>query len=101
MKYTHKYSKLDKKSYTTIRRYSKGKVGKGLIENYPGGQHGATIMKIERKPLVQISTEFLLADTDCENRQDAIDLIQSFYRTPINPYKDKLYIYYIRRSDHY
>lgn len=97
MKYSHNYSKLEQKEYTTIRRYSKGKVGRGLTETYPGGYHFAQIVKIERKPLIQVSTELLLKDTDCETREEAIELIQSFYKKPIDYFSEKFYIYHMER----
>ena len=97
MKYSHNYSKLEKKEYTTIRRYSKGKEGEIIMEDYPNGNHFAKIMKVERRSLEQISTDFLMKDTDCKTRMEAIDLIQSFYKVPIDE-KEKLYIYYLRRA---
>lgn len=98
MKYSKKYSKLLNNKYTTIRRYSKGKVGKTIVETLNGTiLHFAKIIKIERKTFIQISTELLLNDTGCNTRKQAFDLIQSFYKKPINPYKDKLYIYHLRR----
>ena len=97
MKYSNNYSKLEKNRYTTIRRYSKGKMGKNIRETYPKGWHFAKIMRIERRSLVQLSTEFLLEDTDCKTRKEAIELINSFYKKPIDENKDKLYVYYLKR----
>lgn len=97
MKYTHNYSKLDKEEYTTIRRYSKGKVSDIVREVYPNGSHYARITCLQRLCLVNISTEFLCADTDRHTRIDATTLIQSFYRKPIDPYNERLYIYYLKK----
>ena len=97
MKYSNNYSKLSLEEYTTIRRYSKGKVGKIVKEDYPDGWHFAKIINVERKPLIQITTEFLLADTDCKTRENAIELINSFYKKPIDETKEKLYIYHLKR----
>lgn len=97
MKYSHNYSKLQKNEYTTIRRYPKGKIGKIVLEKYPSGYHYAEIIGIERKSCIQISTPFLLEDTDCLSRHEALDLIQSFYKKPIHYYKEKLYIYHLKK----
>lgn len=97
MHYSKDYSKLKKNEYATIRRYPKGKLEDVKRESYPSGSHFAKITNIERKPLVQISTPFLLEDTDCETREEAVDLIGSFYQKPINYYKERLYIYYLKK----
>lgn len=98
MIYSKKYPKLLNKEYTTIRRYSHGKIGKITVETINGFLlHFAKIIKIERKPFIQISTELLLKDTDCRTRKQAFDVLQSFYTKPINPYREKLYIYHLRR----
>lgn len=99
MHYSKKYSKLFNEEYTTIRRYPHGKVGKITPEDVNGKLlHFAKIMKIVRKPFIQIPTELLLKDTDCSYRKEAFDLLQSFYKKPINPYTEKLYIYHLRRQ---
>lgn len=97
MKYSHDYSKLKEDEYTTIRRYPKGKVGDVKLEDYPVGKHWAKIMGIDRKSLVQIPLELLQKDTDLETRTEIYALFQSFYRKKINPYKDKWYIYNMKK----
>lgn len=97
MKYSKHYSKLDKKEYTTIRRHSKGKIGDIKLEVYPDGWHHAKIMDVKRKSIIKIPTKFLLEDTGCNSRNKAIKLIKSFYEKPINEFKDKLYIYYMKK----
>ena len=96
MKYSHKYSKLDKEEYTTIRRYSKGKAGQLVMETYPGGSHESFIYKVERKSFNEMSDDFLFNDTDCNNREDVIKLFNSFYKNPIKN-DEKLYVYYLKR----
>jgi len=97
MKYSSNYGKLYKPYYTTIRRYSKGKMGDFVKEIYPNGVHSAQILRVERKTLNEITTEFLLADTDCKTRKEAIRLIESFYKKPIDRQREKLYIYYLQK----
>ena len=99
MKYSKDYTKLKLKKYTTIRRYPKGSVGKVVVEYYPSGKHYARITKIERKPFVDIPTDLLLDDTDTFTREEAFELIQSFYKKPIDVFNEKLYIYHMRRLD--
>ncbi len=97
MKYSHKYKKLEKDVYTTIRRYPKGKKGDVIMETYPGGHHKAVIHDVFRIPLSFLGTGFLKLDTDCDTRQDAIDLIKSFYKKPIDLDREKFYVYIIKR----
>jgi len=99
MKYTHKYSKLSVHKYTTIRRYSKGKVGDVILETYPEGKHYAKIIKIERKALDDIYWTDLLFDTAdiCGTRKEVYDLFQSFYKKPIDFTNEKFYIYYLKK----
>ena len=97
MKYSHDYKKLRWDEYTTIRRYPKAKVGRTVIEMYPSGMHHAKIVKIERKTLFEMDEEFLMKDTDCENKYEAIELIKSFYQKPIDLYKEKFYVYHLKK----
>ena len=96
MKYSHKYSKLDKKEYTTIRRYSKAKLNDIVREMYPGGFHYAKVYKIQRKSFNQMSDDFIFNDTDCNNREEAIKLFNSFYKKILDE-NEKLYIYFLRK----
>ncbi len=93
MKYSHNYTKLDYPYYTTIRRYSKGKVGDIVIEKYPKGQHKARIIEVQRKSLDNIPTHVIEFDTDTNSRGMAYELIQSFYKKPIDFKNEKFYIY--------
>ena len=97
MRYSHNYAKLKVHNYTTIRRYPKGKVGDIVLEIYPEGKHFSKIVKIERKTLGQLLLTELMFDTDCNTRNDAYDLFQSFYKKPINFHKDRFYIYYMEK----
>ena len=69
MKYSHNYNKLKKKEYTTIRRYPKGKVGKRVMEIYPGGMHPSKIIEVKRIILAFTDLSILQLDTDLEKTQ--------------------------------
>ena len=97
MKYNKHYSKLNQLKYTTIRRYSKGKIGDVILETYPDGQHFAEIIKTERSTLEDLSDMFLYKDTDFNLRKNVYELIQSFYKKPIDFEKEKFYIYYLEK----
>jgi len=84
-------------NYTTIRRYSKGKVGDITKEIYPAGSHLAKIIKIERRALDDIYFTELIFDTDCDTRGEAYRLFQSFYKKPIDFAKERFFIYYLRK----
>lgn len=85
MNYKKYYSKFDNKHYTTIRKRKNGKKideiepekVKGIIIHY------AKIQKIERKRLSELSTAFLCEETDGNSREDALRILQSFYKTEI------------------
>ena len=97
MKYSKHYSKLDQNKYTTIRRHSKGKVGDVVLETYPDGKHKANIVDIKRQTINEMSFTFLYTDTDCITREEAKNLIQYFYRKPIDFDKEKFYVYFLEK----
>ena len=101
MKYSHNYSKFNTDSYTTIRRYKKGrKVGKVEHETLNDKTlHYSKIVKIESKPLNDIEFQLLLDDTApfAKNREEIFELFQSFYKKPINFHKENFFIFYLRK----
>ena len=99
MIYSHNYSKLGNKVYTTIRRYSKGKIGDIITEIYPNGTHRARVFDIKRETLDRLSLPFLNEDTDLFFRKNIYRLFQSFYKKPIDFEKEKFYIYYLRKEE--
>lgn len=98
MQYSHNYTKLKRKEYTTIRRYSKGKLGDIITEVYPNGKHKAQIIKIERATLESLNLPFLEADTDLLWRNEIYRLFQSFYKKTIDFENEMFYIYYLRQE---
>ena len=99
MKYSHNYTKLGYHHYTTIRRYSKGKVGDIVLERYPKGQHKARIVDLERKSLDNIPSHIIEFDTDCNSREEAYQLFQSFYKKPIDFKNEKFYLYLLVKEE--
>jgi hypothetical protein len=87
IKFSHFYSKLKDKRFSTIRRYQSD-YAEGQIRPImgPSGILGrAKITKITRKKLADLSDLFLHLDTGMENREKAIRLLNSFYVKPIQP----------------
>ena len=99
MKYSHNYAKLDVFNYTTIRRYPKGKVGDIVKETYPKGSHYSEIVGIERRALNEVYLTDLLFDTDCDTREEAYRLFQSFYKKIIDFDKDRFYVYFMEKVE--
>ena len=97
MHYKKHYSKLDDNEYTTIRRYGKGrKVGYIIPEVVDSVfSHYVEIKAIFRRTFNNIPLKLLLKDTDCDTREEAFDLLQSFYPKEIDKKKEKLYIYHL------
>ena len=94
--FSHDYSKLHKKTFSTIRRRDKGfEPGDVVwIRGVNGWMGQARILLKHKKSLRELNTEFLLQDTDCTTRQEAIALLQSFYKKPLL-IDEKLTIYYL------
>ena len=98
MKYSHNYKKLNRESYTTIRRYNNGyKVGDEIFEIYPNGKHKVRITKIRRDTINNIAFQTLFLDTDCLTREDVRRLFQSFYGKEIDFDKEKFFIFYMEK----
>ena len=55
------------------------------------------ITDIRRRTFIQLPLKLLQRDTDCETKQEAFDLFNSFYIKPINQFSEKLYIYTMQK----
>ena len=97
MKYSYNYEKLEHDIYTTIRRYKKANIGDRIREYYPLGSHIAIVLAESRFSLNDLPLDVLLNDTDCETFNQVVKLFQSFYKKPIDIYKDKFYVYVLGR----
>ena len=84
IKFTHHYTKLELPVFTTIRKKGrKYKPETKVLIKAPKGNFNAVILDVERVKLKDLSTDFLMADTDKKTREDAVKLLNSFYRKPI------------------
>jgi hypothetical protein len=83
IKFSKNFSKLDKNKFTTIRRYDKYEEGGLLKVKTPKTTFEVIVSKKIKKPLGEIDTPFLLKDTDTKTREEALKLINSFYKKPL------------------
>ena len=98
MKYSHDYKKLNKDLYTTIRRYKKAKVGDTVLETYPSGKHLVFVVAESRFTLDELPLGLLQEDTDIEEWEAIFKLFQSFYKKPIDIFKDRFYLYVLSKQ---
>jgi len=90
------YSKLEKQAFTTIRRYDHYEVGQVYLITTTRGAFYARLARKEKQALRDLPTVFLLRDTDCETREEALQLLNSFYRKPISE-DEQLTILYLEK----
>jgi len=104
LKFSHLYTKIDDlqsgQTITTIRRRRKSIQIKDCIYVRLNNRYLciAEIVKIEKKRLKDISTDLLKKDTDKKTRQEAVRLLNSFYRNKITE-DEELFIFYLRKKD--
>jgi len=89
------YDKLNNSHFTTIRRYDKYPHGTYLVLTPSRGFYAELYHK-EKLMLKEIPTEFLLQDTDCESREEAIQLLCELYKKPISE-EERFTILYFRK----
>lgn len=83
IKFSHDYSKLEKNTFVTIRRYDRYELSQHITVKTPTRSFPAIIIAKTKARLEQLSDGFLLQDTDTKSRADAIKVLNSFYRKPI------------------
>ncbi|UJG43608.1 MAG: ASCH domain-containing protein [Candidatus Heimdallarchaeum endolithica] len=104
LKFSHLYTKIDDlqsgQTITTIRRRLKGIQINDCIYVKLNNRYLciAKIVKIEKKKLKDISTDLLKKDTDKKTRQEAVQLLNSFYRNKITE-DEELFIFYLKKKD--
>lgn len=54
-----------------------------LVRLVDGTWKKVRIVQVSKRKLSELSTEFLMKDTDCINREASIKLLNSFYQNPI------------------
>jgi len=98
MNFSHYYTKLNDRTFTTIRRRFRHKEGEIVdVSVKRHQQFKVEIKKVWRKTLGSLSTTLLCKDTDMPSRGEAIALIQSFYDKPIDVDNEKVYVVKCRR----
>jgi hypothetical protein len=99
IKFSKNFPKLDKDKFTTIRRYDKYKEGGLLKVRTPKTTFQAVISRKTKKPLGEIDTPFLLEDTNTQTREEALKLINSFYRKPLQDQEVVTILYLTKIED--
>lgn len=85
--FSKNWTKLSQKMFTTLRKSRKAKANE-YVEIYnreTRERFNAQCVLVQKIPLAEISTSLLQVDTDTNSREEAIQEIQSFYRTPLTP----------------
>ena len=83
IKFSHNYTKLEKNTFPTIRRYDRYELSQHITVKTPTKEFPAIIIAKTKARLEQLSDNFLIRDTDTKNRAEAIKVLNSFYRKPI------------------
>lgn len=101
IKFTHDYPKLDKDCFTTIRRRDKGlKVGQSYPIKSPSKKFRAVLTNKVQVRLTDIPDNILFFDTNTTSREDAYNLLNSFYKNPLNPQEEVTLFYFYREGSH-
>ena len=80
VEFSHEYSKLEHDVFSTIRLHDKGlKIGEICNIKTPSKAFKAKLINKDHVKLAELSTEFLINDTDTETRKEALDVLNSFY----------------------
>lgn len=83
IRFSHHYSKLDEKLFSTIRRYDKYSIYDSFLVTSRGLVFEALLINKIKIMLKNIPTAFLLYDTDAKTRKEAIKILNSFYQKKI------------------
>jgi len=101
IKFSRDYSKLYAHIFPTIRRY----------DHYPYGEYQVVVKKKDgleiffaklilkvKVELKNIPTEFLVYDTDTNTREEAVNLLNSFYKKPISEDEELTILLFKRKT---
>lgn len=93
------YSKLNNELFITLRKRKQCNVGEVVRVTIKGMDKTlfAKCLEIIPEDLDYYSDELLTYDTDTNTREEAIELLQSFYRKPILP-DSRLYLHIFSRK---
>jgi hypothetical protein len=85
--FSHDYNKLKTDMFTTIRRYDKPyyQVGEDIEIKSPSEEFVATIILKIKLGINEIPDIFLMVDTEKPTIDKAHELLNSFYKKPIQP----------------
>lgn len=100
IKFSHDYRKLQDRLFTTIRRRDDyPEVGEEVQVRAPSSSFAAVILWKILITLEEIPTSLLCHDTDTETRENALKLLNSFYRKPIQPFENLTLILLLKKED--
>lgn len=98
IKFSHEYPKLDRDCFTTIRKRDKGlKVGQTYKIKSPTKEFNAVLTNRVKVRLDQIPDKILFFDTNTTTREEAYNLLNSFYKDPLLP-SEKVMLFYFYRE---
>jgi len=101
IKFSRDYSKLYTHIFPTIRRYDHYPYGEyQVVVKKKGGLEiffAELILKVKVE-LKNLPTKFLVYDTDTNTREEAVRMLNSFYRTPIDKNEKLTVLWFKRRS---
>ena len=86
IRFSHDYPKLQDECFSTIRRYDKGfEPGDVVLIKKPSMDFKAVVTNKTKIKLSRIPDDVLLKDTNTSSREEAYNLLNSFYKTPVSP----------------
>lgn len=97
--FSNNWSKLNSEFFTTIRRRKKilpGETIKVMVKT-TNTEFSVKCLLVDKVLLKDIPTVFLCYDTDTTTREEAIGVINSFYRNPILP-DDFVYCFLLKKE---
>ena len=104
IKFSHRYSKLSGKVFTTIRRYDRYTADKQYEVDVKFGfgkthRFDAFLLDKYKRRLRDIPTGLLLYDTDEPTRERAVELLNSFYRKRVEDDEVLTILLFMRLED--
>lgn len=98
VKFSHDYPKLERECFTTIRRRDKGlKLGESYRVKSPSHDFRAVLTNKVKIRLTDIPDRILFFDTNTSSREEAYNLLNSFYKKQLDP-QEEVYLFYFYRE---
>ena len=98
IKFSKDFKKLDGKSFSTVRRGHKWKLGHTYLVITPTKKFKAKLYHAMAYKFKDISEDFLIMDTETENIEEAVKLLNSFYDKKIGK-DERVYVLVFTRVD--